>query len=258
MSDERQQQSTMEATNREQRPQGSGRARRSLPVRALVAAGAVAATGMVIFVAARPLRAALHASTAAAQATPGSAINTEGVGAGETEAGNLVADAIRASAGADIALVPAAAFKPNASVPRPATGAQAVGLAQPADDTVVVLLLRGTQILEALERSVSLKPQARGAFLQVAGLRFVYDTRQAGGKRVVSATVNGAPLEAVKTYKVAVTRPLSKGQQGYFRIWDGREGQDTKKTIGGALRDFAAARGGQLSAPTDGRITQRG
>jgi len=187
-------------------------------------------------------------------------ITTERVGVEETEAGNLLADAVRAAGGANFALVPAAAFKPGASVPRPATAEQAAGLVEPADDAVVVISLRGAQVLAALERSVSFAPQKSSGFLQVSGLRFTYNAAKPGGQRVASASVNGTALEAAATYKVATTRPLANGQQGYFQIWDRKQNPatDTGKTLADALRDLARSRGGTLSTPPEGRITARG
>lgn len=197
---------------------------------------------------------------AAVAARPASAQNltTENVGAAETEAGNIVADAVRTAGKAAIAFVPAAAFKPGASVPKPATGQQAAGLVEPADDRIVTLRLRGTQILAALERSVSFRPQRSAGFLQVSGLRFTYDTDQPGGKRVLSATVGGAALEAARTYVVATTKALASGQQGYFQIWDGRDAKDTGTTLAEALRQLGSARNGSLSAAPEGRIVARG
>jgi len=187
------------------------------------------------------------------------AITTANVRVGETEAGNIVADAVRAAGGADIAFVPAAAFRPGASVARPATGEQAAGLVEPSSDIVVVLNLRGDQIMAALERSVSFAPQPSAGFLQVSGLRFTFDARKEGGKRVSATQVNGAALEAAKTYRVATTRPLANGQQGYFQIWDKSAiASDTGKSLAGALNDLAKARSGSLSASVDGRIKEAG
>lgn len=186
-------------------------------------------------------------------------LSTENVKQAETEAGDLVADAVRGAGGADIAFVPAAAFKPGATAPRPANAEQAAGLMEPATDAVVVLSLRGTQVLAALERAVSFAPQSSSGFLQVSGLKFAYDASKPGGKRVVSATVGGSPLDAVKTYKVATTRPLANGQQGYFQIWDKDQiTADPGKTLAAALADLARQRGGTLTGSVEGRITEAG
>lgn len=194
-------------------------------------------------------------SAARAQATE--PITTANIRAEETEAGDLLADAVRVLGGADIGLVPAAAFKPGATVARPATAEQATGLVEPASDVVVVVNLRGDQILAALERSVSFAPQPFAGFLQVSGLKFSFNPQGDNRKRVSNATVGGTPLEASRTYKVAMPRPLAGGQQGYHQVW-GRDQitTDTGKSLAVALQELARARGGMLSPTVEGRITQ--
>lgn len=186
-------------------------------------------------------------------------IATGGVREMETEAGNIIADAVRDAGGADIALVPAAAFKPGATTPRPATADQAAGLLEVATDEVVVLTLRGAQILSALERSVSFAPQPSAGFLQISGVKFTYNMTKPGGQRIGAATLSsGAPLEAAKTYKVATTRPLANGQQGYFQIWERDQiTGGTGKSLKDALTERAAKNKG-LSGGIDGRITRAG
>jgi 2',3'-cyclic-nucleotide 2'-phosphodiesterase (5'-nucleotidase family) len=198
-------------------------------------------------------------AVAAAEGIRQGNITTASVRVAETEAGNVVADAVRAAGGADIGFIPAAAFKPGASVPRPASGEQAASLVEPPSDVIVVLSLRGDQIMAALERSVSFAPQPSAGFLQVSGLRFTFDPKRDGGKRITATSVNGTALEASKTYKVATTRPLANGQQGYFQIWDKDAiTSDTGKSLAAALNDLAKARGGSLTSPTEGRIKEAG
>lgn len=189
----------------------------------------------------------------------GGAAAPDAVGAEETDTGNLVADALRAAASADAALVPAAAFKRNADVPRPVRAERAAGLVETPDDAIVVLGLRGAQILGALERSVSLAPQRNVRFLQVSGIRFAFNSGKPAGQRVQSVTVGGSPLDPNRTYKVATTRPLAHGQQGYSQIWDrGQITAETGKTLATALADFVRARGGSVSPATDQRIAAAG
>ncbi len=188
----------------------------------------------------------------------GGSVSTANVRHTENEAGNVVADAVRLAAGADLGFIPAAAFKPGAMASKPATGDQLAGLLEPATDQIVVLNLRGAQVLAALERSVSFAPQPSAGFLQISGIRFTYNSRSDSGKRIVSATLDGKTLDAVKIYKVATTRPLANGQQGYFQIW-GKEqiapGSGEPKTLASALADYARARGGSVSPSIDGRIS---
>jgi 2',3'-cyclic-nucleotide 2'-phosphodiesterase (5'-nucleotidase family) len=204
--------------------------------------------------------AAMPASAPAATAPAApvqAAVTTANVRVAETEAGNLLADAIRAAAGTDAAFVPAFAFKPGASIPRPATAEQAAGLVDPPSDTIVILNLTGKQIRAALERSVSYAPQPSAGFLQVSGIRLSFDPRKDTPGRVSNIQVGGQPLDDNKTYKVATTKPLGNGQQGYQQIWNRQSiASDTGKTLADALNEMA--RGGPLSPSLDNRIQQAG
>ena len=200
------------------------------------------------------LAATLTGRSALAVETP---VTTDTVRTPEAEAGNLVADAVRSALGADIGFVPAAAFKPGASTPRPATADQAATLVDPSTDTLSLLNLRGDQIIAALERSVSFEPQPSSGFLQISGLRFTFDLRKEGGKRVSAVSVNGQPLDASRSYKVATTKPLAHGQQGYFQIWDKSDiASDSTKTLDTAIKDFVKSKGGAVIPARDTRITE--
>lgn len=167
---------------------------------------------------------------------------------GETEAGNLVADAVRFSAGVEVAFVPAATFKGS----RAASAAAALALVDPATDEIVVLSVRGTQLKEALERSVSFAGTPFAGFLQVSGLSFKYDSRKEIGERVEGILIGGKPLDPQKMYKLATIRPLADGQQGYFQIWKKDQIQAaTKKTLADALTDFSKT---GASGKIEGRI----
>jgi 5'-nucleotidase / UDP-sugar diphosphatase len=169
---------------------------------------------------------------------------------GEAEAGNLVADAVRLAVGADVALVPAAAFKGS----KAATAEAAVALLEPATDEIVLLSVRGSQLKDALERSVSFAGTPFAGFLQVSGLTFQYNASNDIGERVVKVSVAGAVLDAAKLYKLATTRPLADGQQGYFQIWKKEQIVAGVKTVtlADALRALPAGQTGKI----EGRIVR--
>ena len=170
----------------------------------------------------------------------------DGAGAAlhETSLGDLVADAVRQAAGADIALVAAdeitEASIPAGSVP-PQRIIKTLRYADDPSDTVVVLKLTGTQLLKVAERSVSRAPQPFDGFLQVSGLELRFDAGQPEGKRV-HLTVAGVPVRADQSYRVAVTRPLADGGFGYFRFWNKSDVE------GGSFPPLAAALGAYLAA----------
>jgi hypothetical protein len=107
------------------------------------------------------------------------------VGERSNPAAQTIVEAMRSATGAEMALLGAAFFNESAAVP--ATGFTAddliKSLAHP-DDEVVVLSLRGEQILQALERALELYPQKNNAFLQVAGAEARFNPKAEPGKRV--------------------------------------------------------------------------
>ncbi len=169
---------------------------------------------------------------------------------GEAEAGNLVADAVRLAVGADVALIPAAAFKGS----KAASVDVAMGLLDPATDEIVVLSVRGSQLKDALERSVSFAGTPFAGFLQVSGLVFQYNSTNDIGERVLKVTVGGAALDPKKLYKLATTKPLADGQQGYFQIWKKEQIIAGAKTV--TLADALKALPAGTSAKIEGRIVR--
>ncbi|HZG70814.1 MAG TPA: 5'-nucleotidase C-terminal domain-containing protein [Chondromyces sp.] len=90
----------------------------------------------------------------------------------------------------------------------------------PFGNSLAIMELTGEEIKAALERSVDTAPKPSGAFLQVSGLKFTYDSSQPAGSRVVSVEVKEdgnsyVPLDGSKTYAVATNTFTAKGGDGY-------------------------------------------
>ena len=163
-----------------------------------------------------------------------------------------IVEAMRSATGAEMALLGAAFFNESASVP--VTGFTAddliKSLAHP-DDEVVVLSLRGEQILQALERALELYPQKNNAFLQLAGVEVRFNPKAEPGKRVVSVIVAGAKVELERVYQVATTAPMARGALGYFRVWSRDQiTQSTGRTVAEVVRDYCKWQRSLLSQPT--------
>lgn len=142
------------------------------------------------------------------------------VGEASNPVAQTVVEAIRSATGADAGMLGAAFFNEGYQLPPGAVDADSVikALLYP-DDEVVVVSLRGEQILQALERAVELYPQKNNAFLQLAGMEVRFNPKAEAGKRVVSVQVAGMKLDPARTYRVAMTAPLARGALGYFRVW---------------------------------------
>ena len=160
----------------------------------------------------------------------------------EVAIGSLAADAIRASAKTDAAIIPAAAFK-KASIPAGEVTSQMLiaALTFP-DDTISILELTGKDIIAALEKSVSIFPQKNLGFLQISGVEFSFDPALPSSKRVLSVKLGNKPLQDNVTYKVATSSSLANGALGYWRIWNKEQiRQKTNVTLGKAIESFLAA-----------------
>lgn len=180
---------------------------------------------------------------------------TTAIRVGESGVGNAVADAVRAAAGTPIALVPAAAFRTGVPVPARASADSLAALLDPPSDLISILNLSGSQIKEALERSVRYGSKGFAGFLQVSGLKITVAPGNAEGSRITSISVGGQALDPNKKYKVATTRPLANGASGYFQIWGKDDiAGDAQKTLAAAIREWAATQGGDVALATDGRI----
>lgn len=145
------------------------------------------------------------------------------VRAEEASMGNLIADAMRAATGADIALMNGGGIRGDRSYEAGAKLTRRDILSElPFGNVTVVTELPGAQVLAALENAVSQVEKGAGRFAQVSGLRFVFDPAAEPGKRVSEVMVGAAPLDMAKTYTVAVNDYILGGGDGYASLGGGK------------------------------------
>jgi 5'-nucleotidase len=133
----------------------------------------------------------------------------------ETNLGNLVADAIRAEANTDVALVNGGGIRGDRVVPPgPLTRRNLIAM-HPFNNIVCTLEVTGATLLAILEHGVSRLPIAAGHFPQVSGMAFRIDERAPAGSRVSEVTILGAPLARERVYTLAVPDFLVNGGDGY-------------------------------------------
>lgn len=172
-------------------------------------------------------------------------LSTRNVRTEESDLANLVVDALRDASGAEVAWLPATAFH-EVSLSRDTPPAEMVTRLLPyRDDRIVVLKLTGAQVLQALERSLTLYPQPNAGFLQVSGLQVTFDPAKPAGERVVQVligTENKQELQPQQEYRVATSVTLAYGALGYFKVWDrSAVERELDTTVGDALRAYLEA-----------------
>ncbi|SES22701.1 2',3'-cyclic-nucleotide 2'-phosphodiesterase / 3'-nucleotidase / 5'-nucleotidase [Gracilibacillus ureilyticus] len=89
----------------------------------------------------------------------------------------------------------------------------------PFGNTLALMELKGSELKEALEHSVSQTPNESGGFLQVSGMKFTYDSSAETGNKVGTVEVmqdgEYVELDENKTYIVATNAFAAKGGDGF-------------------------------------------
>jgi 2',3'-cyclic-nucleotide 2'-phosphodiesterase (5'-nucleotidase family)/3',5'-cyclic AMP phosphodiesterase CpdA len=170
----------------------------------------------------------------------------------ETNLGNLIADAMRDVAEADVALTNGGGIRASISVGDITKGKLIEVL--PFGNYVVLKEVKGSDILAALEHGLSVYPAANGGFPHISGMRVVFDPLRAPGSRVVEVTIGQEPLDINKTYRLATNDFLAAGGDNYTMFAD-------DAIIGEfpALDEVVAEyikNNGTANAKKDGRITR--
>lgn len=108
----------------------------------------------------------------------------------------------------------------------------------PFEDPVVVLRVRGKNILAALENGVSLVPALEGRYPQVSNIQFQYDPTRPLGSRVMWAKINKEELDLDKKYTLATRGYMARGKDGYDSLLIQKEGGEAEEIVseeGGVL-----------------------
>lgn len=180
--------------------------------------------------------------SAAVQTPIGPSLDNKDPGKVETAIGSLVADSFRAAMHTDVAFVSAGDLRVGTAPAKPQPEDITALLAYP-DELLVVLALDGRMIRTALETSIASCPRPGLSFLQVSGLRFVYDAAKPAGSRIVSISVGPGPMVDSQAYTVAVPNSLAGGALGYWKVWSKRNivSKAAPVTIAAAVEKFVKA-----------------
>jgi 2',3'-cyclic-nucleotide 2'-phosphodiesterase (5'-nucleotidase family) len=141
----------------------------------------------------------------------------------EASFGSFVADALRSSLKADVAITNGGGIRGDRLYPAGTVLTRRDILSElPFGNTTVLVALEGAQIRRLLETGFSELGRAAGRFPQVSGLVVTVDSAAPAGRRVQAVTVNGEPLDDARSYKVASNSFLLEGGNGYAGMAQGR------------------------------------
>jgi 5'-nucleotidase len=167
--------------------------------------------------------------------------------AGESNLGDLIADAQRASMGADFAFMNPGGIRADLLAGQVTWGD--LFSVQPFANYVVKLTLTGAQIDALLEQQFQVN-----RVLAPSGLTYTWDNSKPVGSRVDISQIlkNGVPISAAGTYTVAVNSFLAGGGDGFTVLTGG-----TGKVVGPIDLDALVAYIQGLTQPFPAPVTNR-
>lgn len=124
----------------------------------------------------------------------------------ETELGNFIADCAAGASGTSIAVINGGGIR--ASLYKGAVYGGDIAVVCPFDNPIIVLEMKGKTLWDMLESGLSTCTDdfPGGRFLQVSGLRYIFDSSEPAGSRLVSVTMSdGTELNPEENYQVALT-----------------------------------------------------
>ncbi len=179
------------------------------------------------------------------------------VRAQETAMGDLIADAMVAQTGADVAVTNGGGIRGDKTYPAGATLTRKdVFTELPFGNKTVVTEIKGADLLAGLENGFSQVEQVAGRFPQVSGMVIEADLTKAPGARVTSVTIGGKPLDPAATYKLATNDYMIGGGDGYTAFGKGKVLVDPSAAhlMASDVIDYITAKK-TVDVKVDGRIT---
>lgn len=169
--------------------------------------------------------------------------------AGESALGNLIADAQRASVGADVAFMNPGGIRDDVAADQVTWGE--LFAVQPFGNDVIALTLTGAQVRQVLEQQWQQTP---ARILKTSGLRYTWDAARPVGTRVVEILDDdGALLDPAATYRVAANSFIAGGGDNFSVFTQG-----TERVVGPvdleALVTYIRGLPQPFSAAVEGRI----
>ena len=169
-------------------------------------------------------------------------------GQDETPAGDLITDAMREYAGADIGIHNSAGIRAN--IPEGNITFRDIYQVDIFGNTVVVGMFTGAQVREMLEVSMN----GHHAIFQLSGVKMTWTKKKPIGQRVLSVSVGGQPLDPNRLYKVATNSFLASGTGEYGVFTEGTDIEDTFMPLRDVIVQYIRTHS-PLDVRVEGRIT---
>ncbi|HEY3379791.1 MAG TPA: 5'-nucleotidase [Armatimonadota bacterium] len=180
------------------------------------------------------------------------------VKAQETNLGNFVADAIKNTSKADIAIIHAGMFRANALIP--------VGVVDEAvmrktvtnlSSAIFTLKMTPSMLRSVMQMALRTYPKDNIAFLQFSGMKVTFDSTLQENARIVSIRVGDKLLDfsdTKTTFTVAMPQELANGAAGYILLFDNKPLTETPTTLLEAITKEFTKQGGHIKPKVEDRL----
>ncbi len=170
--------------------------------------------------------------------------------AGETTLGSLIADAQRAYAKTDVALMNIGGIRQDLAETGPLKWGTVFGV-QPFANIVTRMELTGAELREVLEQQVP--AQGEPKMLQVSGMTVHVDMTKPVGQRIAKVVMaDGSELDAGKTYTVAANSFIADGGDGFTALKKGRKRREIGVDLDALVQYLE--KGGKTPTGFEGRL----
>lgn len=149
----------------------------------------------------------------------------------ESNLGNFACDLMRHYYSADCALMAAGTIRGDQIYPPGVLQLKDIMNCFPFEDPVVVLRLKGKNILSALQNSVSQVPALEGRYPQVSNIQFKYNPALPREARILWAKINNEPLDLEKEYTLATRGYMARGKDGFDSLLAKSEGGHAEEIV---------------------------
>lgn len=172
----------------------------------------------------------------------------------ESALGNLLADALRKSAGADVGIMNSGGIRSDLRAGELTYGD--IFAVSPFDNYPTLVILTGAQLIDILRATTT----GQRGIMQVSGLRYTFDASKKGTERFVSATFdNGDPVDLERLYTVIMPDFIAGGGDGTSEVMKGVPAERIQTSFATPIRDVLieqlAGAEGAFEPKVDGRIT---
>lgn len=164
----------------------------------------------------------------------------------ECNLGNLIADIMRITGEADIALINTGGIRED--IPAGPVTIEKIYGVYPFENMLISMDLKGKYIKEIIETTFN----GSHAILQVSGLKIKYDFSKPGREKTVEILVNNQPLDDEKIYRVTTADFLAIGGDGYESFKKGENLQNIMPIRDSIIKYFQDH--SPVSAEIEGRL----